>query len=620
MDIISLLPDSVANQIAAGEVIQRPASVVKELLENAVDAGAGRIHLLVSGSGKSLIQVIDDGKGMSVVDARMSFERHATSKIISADDLFTLRSKGFRGEALASIAAIAHVELKSRQANDEVGTQIIIQGTKVISQEPCQTPVGSSFSIKNLFYNVPARRKFLKSDAVEMKHIIEEFQRVALAHPEIAFKLTKDGGTEVFDLLKGTFRQRVVGIFGKSYNERLVPMEEHTDVVKVSGFIGKPEYARKTKGQQYLFLNDRYIKSGYLHHAITRAYEDLLSEKVHPSYFLCLQIDPGRIDINIHPTKTEVKFEDEKAIYAILSSTVRQSLGRYNIAPSIDFEADTSFAVPPLGSERAIRMPEIKVDPNYNPFDTQTPRPASPTHAQGDPQPWSKDRVPDNWQDMYKVTQDFDARQGQRSDTLPQMEMQTTAETKPSSGPLMFQLQERYIMTTLRSGLVFIDQSRAHERVLYEQFIQALALNNGSSQQSLFPDTLDLSATDMALITEYMSDIRKLGFDIEPFGKQSIKINGVPADAMEMDASALLESWLEEFRLEQDGQRNKTELLARSLAKKVAIRPGHRMQIEEMQELVDRLFACEQPNVSPAGHAIIVNFGMEELNKKFGRS
>jgi len=611
MDIITLLPDAVANQIAAGEVIQRPASVVKEMVENAIDAQASHIQLIIKEAGKKLIQVVDNGIGMSETDARMSFERHATSKITLAEDLFSLQTKGFRGEALASIAAIAHVEMKTKLQSEDIGTCIITEGSKVISQEPCQQSEGTSISVKNLFYNVPARRKFLKSDASETKHIITEFQRIALAHPDIEFSFHHNE-VVVFQLPIQPLRSRIVALFGQKYNERLVPVEEDTEIVKISGFIGKPESAKRTRGEQYFFVNDRFIKNAYLHHAIKQAYEGLLQEKSFPTYFIYMQIDPEAIDVNIHPTKTEIKFEDERALYAILRATIKKSLGSYNIAPTIDFDVETGFAVPDLKNSQSIKIPSIQVDESYNPFErqrTSQTNPAMPRSKDNNDQPnFSRPSVPDNWQELYDITP---------KEEPPAESVQQTFDGKVGYTKIL-QVQKKYLLTSLKSGIIIIDQHRAHARILYEKLIQNLATKPAGTQQILFPEVLDLNAEDFVIVEEMWEDITKLGFDIELFGKNSIKINGIPNDALEMNAKELMESWIEEYKFEIDhGGRNKTELLARSLASKLSIRPGVVMQAEEMQKLVDDLFACEQAYTTPRGKPIIINYNYNELERKF---
>jgi DNA mismatch repair protein MutL len=616
-DIIRQLPDSVANQIAAGEVIQRPASVVKELMENAIDADAKKVQVIIKEAGRKLIQIIDDGKGMSEMDARMAFERHATSKISRAEDLFYIRTKGFRGEALASIAAIAQVELKTCQSDMNVGTRLLIEGSKVLAQEPCSASIGSNFAVKNLFFNVPARRKFLKTDATELRNIIEEFQRVALAHPGIEFRFIKDEDTELFNLRAGTLRQRIVGLMGNNHDQRLVPVKELTDVVGIHGFVGKPEFARRSKGEQYLFLNDRFIKNGYLHHAIQAAYGEMLPSGNHPSYFLFLTVPTEKVDINIHPTKTEVKFEEEKAIYAIVKSTVRLSLGKYNIAPSLDFEEDSSFKVPPITKGQAIHIPQINVDPEFNPFKERSQ--SSPSQASF---PRAQRSQGDYWKEMYEIGRQLntDTVQSHLEEENVQQAPSISDMDSVSKERLFYQLNSRYLVSSLKSGLLIIDMKRAEERILYEAFIRSIALNEGRSQQLLFPETKDLHPTDMALMSEHMDAFRAMGFDIEPFGSRSIKINGIPADAGELDVIRLIDEWLEDFKQEVPKGKNKNEVLARTLARRMRNPGDRRLDSEEMRAIMDRLFACEQPYISPAGKPVIINIGTDELDKKFQRT
>ncbi|NND95181.1 MAG: DNA mismatch repair endonuclease MutL [Flavobacteriales bacterium] len=604
MDIVKLLPDSVANQIAAGEVIQRPASVVKELLENSIDAGAEKIQLIIKDAGKKLIQVIDDGRGMTESDARMCFERHATSKISKADDLFSLRTKGFRGEALPSIAAIAHVELKTRTENRDMGTKIVIQGSKVEDQEPVVHPVGSSFSVKNLFYNVPARRKFLKSDNAESKHIIEEFQRVALGHPNVSFTLFKDE-RELFNLPKASARQRIVAMFGSNYDQRLVPVEEVTDVLAVKGFVGKPEFAKRTRGDQYLFMNKRFIKNGYLHHAILKAYDNLLPEKTHPSYFLFIEVDPARVDVNIHPTKTEVKFDEERSVYMILNSAIRQSLGKYNIAPSLDFESESSFSIPPLQKDRSIRIPEIIVDKSFNPFETEGSSSVKTSFPKSD-------RIKGDWKELYEV--------GRKLNTETSYEQEEELDLNPTaSKKLLHFFNGQYILTTIKSGIVVIDPRRAHERILYEEFVKNIALNAGSSQQLLFPEVIDFRPQEMEVIQDNLETLRKLGFDIEEFGKQSVKVNGLPSGVTNSDTEEFFGQWVEEFIEESSRGKNRTETLARTMARRLRMKPSGVMSNEEMEDIIDRLFATEQPYHCPNGKPTVVNITAEEIEKKFNK-
>lgn len=606
-DIIQLLPDAVANQIAAGEVVQRPASAVKELLENAVDAGATEIKLIVKDAGKTLIQVIDDGCGMSDTDARLSFERHATSKIRKAEELFQIRTKGFRGEALASIAAIAHVEMKSRMRENELGTKVQIAGSEVSSQEPCAAPCGTSISIKNLFYNVPARRNFLKSDSVEMRHIIEEFERVALAHPDVAFTVHHNNA-ELFNIKASALRQRIVNMFGPRYNERLVPVREETAIVSVMGFIGKPEFAKKTRGEQYFFVNDRFIKNSYLNHAVTQAFDELVSRGSHPSYFLYLKVDPSTIDVNIHPTKTEIKFTEERSIYAIIHSAVRNSLGKYNIAPSLDFDQEDIFNVAPMPQNMEVAPPETK-DYDFNPFD-QSARPSGKFGGGGHS---SSGSFPAGWKDLYAITKSGSDQQPlfdhEESEIFPERE----AESRP-----VFQLNGKYICTTIKSGLILIDQQRAHERILYENALDNLENQGGYSQQQLFPQTVELSNADCALINDLGDDMHRLGFTIDNFGGNEIVINGIPTEAANIPVQGLIENFLEQYKnAVNEVQSNTRERLARSLARSLCIREGKRLQRVEMLDLIDKLFGCKQPQAAPNGKPTIITFANDELDKKF---
>ncbi|HEU4716248.1 MAG TPA: DNA mismatch repair endonuclease MutL [Bacteroidia bacterium] len=613
-DVIRLLPDSVANQIAAGEVIQRPASAVKELLENSVDAGATSIKLIVRDAGRTLIQVVDDGKGMSETDARLSFERHATSKIRHADDLFNLHTMGFRGEALASIAAIAHVELKTRREEDEVGTAIVIEGSVFRSQEPVAVPPGTSFSVKNLFFNVPARRNFLKSDAVEFRHIVEEFERVAFAHPQIAFSLTHNGN-ELFNLQKGNFRQRIISLYGNPYNPRLVPVEETTDIVSVSGFIIKPEFSKKTRGEQFFFLNKRFIKNPYLHHAVQAAYEQLLPADTYPSYFLFLDVDPKTIDVNIHPTKTEVKFEDERAVYAIIRSTVKKSLGQYNIAPSLDFEQEMSMEIPYRRPGDPVSAPGITVDTSYNPFSDSKNGAGGKGHTHVTHfSPTEKSNL-SNWEELFTAHMNAGVI---RSETEKE---ETTAERKKEEfSAKIWQLHERYLLSPIRSGILVIDQQRAHERVLYERYLKIFSGQKMNSQQLLFPETAEFSPSNTALVSGLLDEINQLGFDLRPFGSNTFVIHGVPPGSEEKNALQMLEGMLDNFRQnEQELHLERAENLARSLAKQAAVKPGRAMTAEEMQALVDELFACETPSHAPDGKPAFINFPVEEIDKRFRR-
>jgi DNA mismatch repair protein MutL len=615
-DIIQLLPDSVANQIAAGEVVQRPASAVKELVENAIDAGADKIQLILKDAGKSLIQVIDNGCGMSLTDARMSFERHATSKIRKAEDLFAIRTMGFRGEAMASIAAIAHVELKTRRHEDEIGTCIQIEGSEVLSQQACSANTGTSISVKNLFYNTPARRNFLKSNPVEMRHVIDEFQRVALANPNIFFTLHHDG-QEVYHLQSEVLKQRIVHLFGNNYNQRLVPVEEDTSIIKLRGFVGKPEFARKTRGEQFFFVNNRFIRDAYLNHAVLTAFEELLPDESYPLYVLFIEIDPSKIDINVHPTKTEIKYQDEKSIYAIIRSAVKRSLGRYNITPSLDFDQENSIehliTSKPL---EQIVQPKISFNPDFNPFATEVRKSERETSFLRDTGVQQRTAIPQNWDTLYEIS---------KRETAAQQEMHTEKtfpveeqEVSKSSERQLFQIHNRYILSQIKSGFMLINQQSAHERILYERFLQQLDSHSGTSQQSLFPQSVTLQNNDFELLKELLPDIRALGFDIREFGKNTVVVEGIPADLSNVAEHALLEHLLEGFKnnlaiLKLDKRDN----LARSLARNGAIKAGTRLSLEEMNLLIDQLFACQMPNIALNGKPVISTFTLNELADRF---
>lgn len=613
-DIIQLLPDSVANQIAAGEVVQRPASAVKELMENALDAGSTLIKLIVKDAGKTLIQVIDNGSGMSETDARLSFERHATSKIRKADDLFAIRTMGFRGEALASIAAIAQVELKTKKADKELGVCIEIEGSDVKNQEACNTPSGTSIAVKNLFFNVPARRNFLKTDSVELRHIIDEFQRVAIPNPQIAFTFHSNS-TEVFHLEAGTLKQRLISIFGSSYNSRLVPVEEDTGVVKIKGFVTKPEFAKKTRGEQFFFLNKRFIKNPYLHHAVQSAFEQLLPADSFASYFLLLEVDPKTIDINIHPTKTEVKFEDEKLIYAFLRSAVKKSLGQFNIAPSLDFEQEAHlYNIPLKPADGIYRQPTIKVDPHFNPFKNDT----SETASKYTPPVSERERSNrNNWERMYEHNSHLEI---QRKTPEAQQTIHTNwdNELQEAGKKTVYQLHNKYILSHIKTGFIIIDQQGAHERILYERIFESFEKNKSACQQELFPKTVEFSLSDFELIKELHAEIQLMGFDIREFGKNTVVIHGIPADMAKHDGGVLLEGLLENYKQNlQDLKSDKRENLVRSMARNLAIKSGQPLNQEEMNNLIDELFACKMPYSTPFGKPTISTFSLEDLDKRF---
>lgn len=613
-DIIQLLPDSVANQIAAGEVVQRPASALKELIENAIDSGADKIQIIVKDAGKSLIQVIDNGCGMSITDARMCFERHATSKIRKAEDLFAIRTMGFRGEAMASIAAIAQVELKSRRHEDELGTCIRIEGSELISQEAISSMPGTSISVKNLFYNTPARRNFLKGNPVEMRHINDEFQRVALANPEVFFTLHHDGN-EIYHLPTGSLKQRLIHLFGNAYNQKLVPVEETTSIIELKGYIGKPEFSKKTRGEQFFFVNNRYIRDPYLNHAVLNAYEEVLSPDSYPLYVLFIEIDPSKIDINVHPTKTEIKYQDEKAIYAIIRSAVKRSLGKYNISPTLDFNQETGFSqmITPKAQEDIV-PPQISFNPNFNPFSSEkNEREPSFIRNSGE----ERKNVTKNWGSLYEIVQP-EAKQeklelpGNRYVEIENQNLQTT-------GKQIFQLHNRFIISQIKSGFMLIDQQAAHERILYERFAQQLESRQGASQQSLFPQTVTLNGSDFELVKDLLPDIQSLGFQIREFGKNTVIIEGIPADiGSNISEVEMLEHLIEGFKNNQSALKlNKRDSLARALARNTAIRSGVALSADEMNILIDELFACEMPNVSLSGRPVISTFTIEELVQRF---
>ena len=607
-DIIQLLPDHVANQIAAGEVVQRPASVVKELLENAIDAGATTIKLLVKNAGKTLIQVIDDGKGMSVTDARLSFERHATSKIKVADDLFNLHTKGFRGEALASIAAIAHVEMKTKQASDELGTLLTIEGSVFTSQDVVATPKGSSIAVKNLFFNIPARRNFLKSDTVELRHIIDEFHRIVLAHPNLSFSMYHNG-SDLFNLLKGNFRQRIVNTFGGKTNEKLVPVEETTEVLTISGFVGKPEYSKKSRGEQFFFVNNRFIKSPYLNHAISAAFEGVLQPGKQPSYFLNLKVDPKSIDINIHPTKTEIKFDDEQTIYAILRAAVKHSLGQFSIAPVLDFDRDKNLDTPYGFEGGQSTLPKVEVDRSFNPFSNPNQTPPS----------YSKPKI-EAWEGLYvglesKSNTDNVSQVNYESDEMTSSIFDDTTEKRVQK---TFQLHNKYIINTIKSGMLVIDQNRAHERILYEEFLHKTTVNEAVSQQLLFPLQLKFSKSDNTILKDIQQALEATGFVFSAFTNESIVLTGLPVGVKESEVHIVFEQLIHDIEHEvPDVNFSISDLLSKTLAKSLAIKNGKKLEHEEQEHIVNSLFSCKEPSISPTNKTVFTTLKVEELDKKF---
>jgi DNA mismatch repair protein MutL len=588
---IALLPDHVANQIAAGEVIQRPASVVKELLENAVDAQAQTIQLIIKDAGKTLIQVIDDGMGMNSTDIRLAFERHATSKINVADDLFALDTKGFRGEALASIAAIANVETHTRAAEDEVSHFLKIEGSKVIDQTLSTQPKGTSIAVKSLFYNIPARRNFLKSDNVELRHVIDEFQRVALAHPEIKF-LFYNNGSELFDLPPVSLRKRICGIFGSKWDKQLVPSEEATTLAQLKGFVVKPEFAKKTRGQQFFFVNNRFIKSPFLHHAVTTAFEGLLRPGYHPGYFLYLAVDPKTIDINIHPTKTEIKFEEEQSIYAILRSAVKHSLGVFQVMPMLDFDHSTNLDVPYAFKEKVPSPPPIEVDSSFNPFHTQD----TPTKKQKEA-----------WTDVLSGVQIESTSQPIQKEALMQVPQSTR----------VFQLFLKYIVCPLQTHMLLIDQARAHQRVLYERFLSSITDKKGLSQQLLFPIAIELNPQQVEVYHQNKDILESLGFQIKLKKDKILEILGNPEHCPASKIEELIETLLLDAGEERSVEHlSQADQIAKTLAKSLAIKSGEPLESEEQQSLLDDFFGCKETSISPFNKPIFITLEKTEIEQK----
>ncbi|MBK6611899.1 MAG: DNA mismatch repair endonuclease MutL [Sphingobacteriales bacterium] len=663
-DIIKLLPDALANQIAAGEVVQRPSSVVKELLENSIDAGATEIKLYLRDAGKTLIMVNDNGKGMSETDARMCFERHATSKINTVNDLFALRTLGFRGEALASIAAVAHVELKTRQHNADLGTRIVVEDSKILIQEPCQCPPGTSIAVKNLFFSVPARKHFLKNNTVEKAHIIDEFQRVALTRPDLHFALY-DGPAEVFHLTTGNLRKRIVALMGNGFNERIVPLEETTDHIRIFGFVGKPEFARKTRGEQFFFVNSRFVKSYYLNHAVQNAYEKLLPSKAIPAWFIFIDIDPAKIDVNVHPTKQEIKFDDERMVYSVLNAAVRRALGVHSLTPTLDFESDVNM---PFGTFSPKPITQQQQKPNKDEYDkndteeenSQTSLPHIISIPSKYPQSnYQKNKVPKNWQDAFKtnndVEPDFDnlSKQANYPDEneainndnihqqlrpnnpsslnttqtiLLQSEGYNTAlrpqlDLNYTDKPLPVQIHNKYILVAIKSGMLLIDQQAAHERVLYERFNQHLHDAAGASQQLLFPETINLNPADATLMAGLLPMLSHLGYNITQLSNNSFAVNGVPSDLVAQlvtDNTPHFEQLIEQFKQQQTlSNLPQREKLAMALARNKSIKQGQKLAPAEMQHLIDLLFACNEPQYSPMGKYTFITWHFADLDKLF---
>lgn len=606
-DIIQLLPDSIANQIAAGEVIQRPASVVKELMENSIDAGSTEVKLIIKDAGKTLIQVIDNGKGMSSTDARMSFERHATSKIRQANDLFSISTMGFRGEALASIAAIAQVDLLTRQPDDELGTRIVIEGSLVKKQEPTETHTGTNFSVKNLFYNVPARRKFLKSDPVELRHILDQFTRLALAHPDIFFTMYHNGN-EMYHLPPANLRQRIVGVFGKNINDKLVPVDEDTDILKLTGYIAKPESAKKKRGDQYIFVNKRFIKSNYLNHAIQTAYEELLPKDHHAFYVIFLDMSPSMIDINVHPTKTEIKFEEERLIYNFVKVSVKHALGAYTVIPTLDFGTDSNFSAK---RELDQRGEEVQRERSGG-----IPRSTAPKMSQRE-----RDNIT-SWEDLYQGMQSTPVEQDSAITVASKMGESEpgsvfTAKSKAAHRKEPYQLHNTYIVNQIKSGFLLIDQQAAHERILYERYLDQLNQHAGMTQKQLFPITVELSPADAAMMKDILHKINVLGFEIEDFGGNSFVIHGLPMGLENQSPEQLLEGLIQQYQQNTELQLGIDRNIARSMATAASIKRGQSLDNKEMQELIDQLFACTVPYKSPNGRKCFITMELDDLFKRF---
>lgn len=597
LDIIKLLPDSVANQIAAGEVIQRPASVVKELMENAIDAGATQVDLVVRDAGRTLISVADNGCGMSETDARLCFERHATSKIRCADDLFSIRTMGFRGEALASIAAVAQVELSTRRKEDNVGTKIRIEGSKVLEQSPKPMSAGSSFMVKNLFFNVPARRNFLKSNDAELRHINDEFFRVTMMNPQVGFSYISND-KELFHLYPGTLKQRIVGLFGKDYDSKLLPVNQVTESVAINGFIVKPEFLKKTRGEQYFFVNSRFIKHSYLHHAVENAYKELIPQDCFPGYFLDIQIDPKEIDINIHPTKTEVNFIDIKLIYAIMHSAVRKAIGQNNLAPMLDFDIDPNLGID-FGEasrmDRPLVQPKVDFNPSFNPFKV------TPIHHQNK-----------NWRIAYDTSGDV------VGNSVPDKSDNASDVLSDDSRSLFIQLQQSYIVTAVKSGLLVVDQNLAHQRILYEKYLREMDNSSNASQQELFPQHVSLNVNDASILRNIKPELERIGFRLEEMNPYTFIINGTPTDCKGTDAVSVIERIIDDNKTcAVVGVSERKLSLARSLAAQMAVKPGQPLNACEMQDIIDRLFGCAVFEIAPNGKKIFTIIHSDEIKNRF---
>lgn len=608
-DVIQLLPDSVANQIAAGEVIQRPASVIKELVENSVDAGAKNIHVVVVDAGRTLIQVVDDGKGMSETDARLAFERHATSKIRKADDLFDLHTMGFRGEALPSVAAVAQVELTTRMQDEDIGTRLMLQGSRVVSQEPVACPVGSNFRVENLFFNVPARRRFLKTNATELSNIMTAFERIVLVYPDITFTL-QSNGQELLNLRAASLRQRIVDVFGKKLNQELLPLDVETALCKITGFVGKPESARKKGAHNFFFVNGRYMKHAYFHKAIAGAFERLVPQGMMVPYFVYFDVAPADIDVNIHPTKTEIKFENEQSIWQILSAAVKDAIGKFCDVPTIDFDTEGRPDIPLFDPQHdSIEMPRVTYNPDYNPFSTGS--------SKSEIRP-SRTVVPD-WQQLYEGARKTDADEEQQEQLFPEDAFETSEHLLADKSPVHYQYKGRYIMTAVRSGLMIVDQHRADVRVRYEAYLEQMSQHQGNSQRLLFPEVLQFAPSEAVTLQRVMSELTDLGFDLSDLGGGSYAVAGVPAGLDGVDPVVLVTSIVADA-VEQ-GTVDVSQLhatLAQSLARETAIPEGQVLSNDEMEHLINRLFACSNVNYTPDGRAILCILPQHDIEQLLG--
>jgi len=615
-DYIVQLSDQVANQIAAGEVVGRPASVVKELVENAVDAGGTDIVVFVKDAGRTLIQVIDNGKGMSEEDARKCFLRHATSKITSADDLLTLVTKGFRGEALASISAISHVELKTRETGSDLGLKICVTGDEFTDSEPISCAEGSSFSVKNLFFNVPARRNFLKSDQVEVRHIVDEFQRIAMAHPQLSFRL-QCNGNDLFNLKPGTLRQRVVAIFGVKHDERLVPIDEETDVVKISGFVGKPSFSRRTRGEQFLFVNGRYIKHPLMHRAIMKAYEGVLTPGNFPLYTIFLEVDPSKVDVNIHPTKMEAKFEEDQIIFAFLRSAIKRGLGQHNVSPSLDFESELSISLEGLPQGKFVSEPRVQVNTDYNPFLSSPSKQPSGSHTTSNPYRKSPSAIPKDIDAFYNSPA-IEVSEPEQESSLKESSLDAIVEGKTAlKFDEIFQLQNKYIVTSKDDVLLIIDVKRAHERVLYEGYLNAGRGGESEvAQRLLFPEPVTLSHADIDLLLGAADVLKIFGLVIAKSASGGLEVLAVPsgmADKLQNCIDSVLEALQDGTWTDVEGRR---ERLAKVWAEASAVNKKVKLNKEEMVDLVDRLFACESPGIDARGRAVFTNLTVDHIESK----